>query len=108
MRKPPRPSTRKDRPVSGPPVFRAARLEEVHIGGSVIARSHSGDESPDINHQPFDRRDGGVGGRQIHQSGSVDSGLDAEVRTLKVLKIAFREVESPLKYFLSNFPICLH
>ena len=85
LRKPPRPNTRKDRPVSLPPVFRGAKLEEMPVreGLPTPVRSQSTDVSPDLNHpnkenKPFDRSDGRDGKRLV-STGSVDSGLDSDV-----------------------------
>ncbi|XP_020611177.1 ankyrin repeat domain-containing protein SOWAHC-like [Orbicella faveolata] len=84
LRKPPRPNTRKDRPVSLPPVFRGAKLEEMPTreGPLTPVRSQSTDESPDLSHpnkenKPFDRSDG-RDGKRLESTGSVDSGLDSD------------------------------
>ena len=79
LRKPPRPTYKhKDRPVSGPPAFRGARLEEMPGGSAIYARTHSEDETPDHSHtnkenRPVDTRDAGEG------SNGSDSGLDSSV-----------------------------
>ncbi|XP_078365237.1 uncharacterized protein LOC144649589 isoform X2 [Oculina patagonica] len=86
LRKPPRPNTRKDRPVSLPPVFQGAKLKEMPANGGSAApvRSQSGDESPDLSHpnkenKPFERREGRDHGRVLDRSsGSVDSGLETD------------------------------
>ena len=81
LRKPPRPTKHKDRPVSLPPVFRGAKLEEVPQGNSaVFGRTYSEDsESPSLVHankenRPIDRGDGRDG-----NNGSGDSGLESDV-----------------------------
>lgn len=89
LRKPPRPNTRKDRPVSLPPVFRGAKLEEMpsrEVPLTAPVRSHSTDESPDLSHpnkenKPFDRSDGREG-KPLTSTGSLDSGLDSDVSHL--------------------------
>ncbi|XP_073234191.1 ankyrin repeat domain-containing protein SOWAHC-like [Porites lutea] len=80
LRKPPRPTKHKDRPVSLPPVFRGAKLEEVPQGNSaVFGRTYSEDsESPSLVHankenRPVDRGDGRDG-----NNGSGDSGLESD------------------------------
>ncbi|KAJ7374937.1 hypothetical protein OS493_005297 [Desmophyllum pertusum] len=86
LRKPPRPATRKDRPVSLPPVFRGAKLEEMpaSVGSAAPPRSQSIDEPPDLSHpnkenRPFGRREGVVSTRPlVGTSGSVDSGLETD------------------------------
>ena len=91
LRKPPRPAG-KARPVSGPPVFRGAKLEEMPVGSAAqsMARSHSasGDESPDLSHpnkenRPLERREGTDSRGQLASSGSVDSGLESNVSYTK-------------------------
>ena len=89
LRKPPRPNTRKDRPVSLPPVFRGAKLEEMPSREGPLmppVRSQSTDESPDLSHpnkenKPLDRSDG-RDGKHLASTGSVDSGLDSDVSHL--------------------------
>lgn len=88
LRKPPRPNARKDRPVSLPPVFRGAKLEEMPPSGGLAAPGRSlsgGDESPDLSHpnkenKPSERREGRDHGRPLVSTGSVDSGLETDVR----------------------------
>ena len=86
LRKPPRPNTRKDRPVSLPPVFRGAKLEEMPASGGSAApiRVQSRHESPDLSHhnkenRPFERREGIDHDRRLASTGSVDSGLETDV-----------------------------
>ena len=81
LRKPPRPTKHKDRPVSLPPVFRGAKLEEVPPGNSaVFGRAYSEDsESPRLVHtnkenRPVDRGDGRDG-----SNGYADCGLESDV-----------------------------
>jgi len=80
LRKPPRPTKHKDRPVSLPPVFRGAKLEEVPPGNStVFGRTYSEDsESPSLaqslENRPVDRGDGREG-----NNGSADSVLESDV-----------------------------
>lgn len=95
LRKPPRPNTRKDRPVSLPPVFRGAKLEEMPAreGPPTPVRSQSTDGSPDLSHpnkenKPFDRSDGRDGKRLV-STGSVDSGLDSDVSYMFIHLIFF-------------------
>lgn len=84
LRKPPRPAKQRDRPVSGPPAFRGAKLEEMPGGSVLSVRQHSGDESPDLSHpnkennKPVDSRDA-KDGRLLSSDGSVDSGVDTDV-----------------------------
>ena len=74
MRKPPRP-TRKDRPVSGPPVFRYAKVEEFASARSVSV----GDSGTNIDkeNRPIDQRDSRPDATQ--RLGSIDSGLECDV-----------------------------
>lgn len=106
LRKPPRPAKQRDRPVSGPPAFRGAKLEEMPGGSVLSVRQHSGDESPDLSHpnkennKPVDRRDV-KDGRLLSSDGSVDSGVDTDSGS-SVGSIAESTVKMLQKQFLNT------
>lgn len=84
LRKPPRPTKQRDRPVSGPPAFRGAKLEEMPGGSVMHIRQHSRDGSPDLGHsnkendKPAERKES-RGERPMSINGSaVDSGVDTD------------------------------
>ncbi|XP_027039216.1 ankyrin repeat domain-containing protein SOWAHC-like [Pocillopora damicornis] len=84
LRKPPRPA--KARPVSGPPVFRGAKLEEVPLGSGAQSnprrQSTTEDELPALSHpnkenRPLEKREGTDGIGHLVGAESVDSGLES-------------------------------
>lgn len=113
LRKPPRPATRKDRPVSLPPVFRGAKLEEMpaSVGSAAPPRSQSIDEPPDLSHpnkenRPFERREGVVSTRPlVGTSGSVDSGLETDVSLCQKYYIHFKILYIHLARFNKTYLI---
>lgn len=95
LRKPPRPA--KARPVSGPPVFRGAKLEEVPLGSGAQSnprrQSTTEDELPALSHpnkenRPLEKREGTDGIGHLVSVESVDSGLESNV--------------SPITFFFLN------
>lgn len=106
LRKPPRPA--KARPVSGPPVFRGAKLEEVPLGSGAQSnprrQSTTEDELPALSHpnkenRPLEKREGTDGIGHLVGAESVDSGLESNVSpiTFFFLMVIFCEL------FGSNF-----
>ena len=88
LRKPPRPSKQRDRPVSGPPTFRTAKLEEITGGPALHSRQLSREESPDLsvsnkeNDKPAERRESKYEG-SMSINGSAESGVDTDVSMKK-------------------------
>lgn len=96
LRKPPRPA--KARPVSGPPVFRGAKLEEVPLGSGAQSnprrQSTTEDELSALSHpnkenRPLEKREGTDGIGHLVSAESVDSGLESNV--------------SPITFFFKGF-----
>lgn len=87
LRKPPRPSKQRDRPVSGPPTLRTAKLEEITGGPALHLRQLSREESPDLsvsnkeNDGPAERKES-YHERSASINGSADSGVDTDVSTI--------------------------
>lgn len=91
LRKPPRPTKQRDRPVSGPPTFRTAKLEEITGGPALHLRQLSREESPDLsvsnkeNDRPAERKESNHERSGSIINGSADSAVDTEVSTKKIL-----------------------
>ena len=91
LRKPPRPTKQRDRPVSGPPTFRTAKLEEITGGPALHLRQLSREESPDLsvsnkeNDRPAERKESNHERSGSIINGSADSGVDTDVSTKKIL-----------------------
>lgn len=107
LRKPPRPTKQRDRPVSGPPTFRTAKLEEITGGPALHLRQLSREESPDLsvsnkeNDRPAERKESNHERSGSIINGSADSGVDTDSRG-SIGSISESNVQMLRKQFLNS------
>ncbi|XP_067052462.1 ankyrin repeat domain-containing protein SOWAHC-like isoform X1 [Acropora muricata] len=107
LRKPPRPTKQRDRPVSGPPTFRTAKLEEIAGGPALHLRQLSREESPDLsvsnkeNDRPAERKESNHERSGSITNGSADSGVDTDFRG-SIGSISESNVQMLRKQFLNS------